>query len=209
MELIMIRHGKSAGNIRKAYIGSTDEPLCEEGILELRNAIPDRTVRHVFVTDLKRTQQTAAFLFPCAEQEVLADLREMDFGVFENRTAEEMRDDAEYTNWVDTGCLAPCREGESMDSFSDRVRNGLISLVKRLGQDADQAVIVTHGGVIMALMSAYDENGGDFYSYWVRNLDGYRVNMSFDDRGGLVFRDSRIIRMGNGDPDTGEPAPLP
>ena len=94
MELIMIRHGKTAGNIRKAYIGSTDEPLCEEGVSELKNKIPDRTLGHVFVTSLIRTQQTAGYLFPDAKQEILPELREMDFGVFENRTAEEMRDDA-------------------------------------------------------------------------------------------------------------------
>ena len=199
----MIRHGKTAGNIRKAYIGSTDEPLCEEGVSELRNRIPDRTVRRVFVSSLKRTQQTAEHLFPDAEQIILPDLREMDFGVFENRTAEEMRDDAEYTNWVNSGCVEPCRNGEGIDSFSERVGNCLTELLKKTGQNTDPVVLVTHGGVIMSLMSSFEENGGDYYSYWVRNLDGYRVAASFEEDGRLVFRNRRTVRAGGNGPDDG------
>ena len=30
-EIILIRHGKTAGNLRGAYIGRTDESLCPEG----------------------------------------------------------------------------------------------------------------------------------------------------------------------------------
>ncbi|MDR4022422.1 MAG: phosphoglycerate mutase family protein, partial [Eubacteriales bacterium] len=36
MKIILIRHGKTAGNIKGRYIGKTDEPLCEEGINEIR-----------------------------------------------------------------------------------------------------------------------------------------------------------------------------
>ena len=35
MKIYMIRHGKTAGNLKGRYIGKTDEPLCEEGRAEL------------------------------------------------------------------------------------------------------------------------------------------------------------------------------
>ena len=35
MKLIFIRHGKTAGNLERRYIGRTDEPLCDEGIAEI------------------------------------------------------------------------------------------------------------------------------------------------------------------------------
>lgn len=35
MKIYMIRHGKTAGNLKGRYIGTTDEPLCEEGREEL------------------------------------------------------------------------------------------------------------------------------------------------------------------------------
>ena len=31
----LIRHGKTEGNLKKAYIGVTDQPLCLEGRAEL------------------------------------------------------------------------------------------------------------------------------------------------------------------------------
>ena len=41
-EIILVRHGKTAGNLEGRYIGSrTDEPLCEEGI----HALEERCVR--------------------------------------------------------------------------------------------------------------------------------------------------------------------
>ena len=203
MELIMIRHGMTAGNLRKAYIGSTDDPLCKEGIEDLRNRIPDRRVRHVFVTDLKRTQETAGLLFPDAEQEIISGLREMDFGVFENRTAEEMQDDAEYTEWVNSGCTKRCRNGEDIRSFTERVGHCLTELVKRMDQNADPAILVTHGGVIMALMSSFEENAGEYYSYWVRNLDGYRVTATLTDDGRLVFKNSKQVRIEEAGTDAG------
>ena len=36
MEIILIRHGKTKGNLEKRYIGVTDEPLTDEGAHELR-----------------------------------------------------------------------------------------------------------------------------------------------------------------------------
>ena len=31
----LIRHGRTAGNLERRYIGSTDEPLCPEGRQEI------------------------------------------------------------------------------------------------------------------------------------------------------------------------------
>lgn len=32
MRVVLIRHSKTGGNLKGRYIGTTDEPLCEEGI---------------------------------------------------------------------------------------------------------------------------------------------------------------------------------
>ena len=34
MEIVLIRHGATAGNIEKRYIGTTDEPLCDTGMVQ-------------------------------------------------------------------------------------------------------------------------------------------------------------------------------
>ena len=35
-EIYLIRHGKTAGNMEKRYVGSTAEPLCEAGASETK-----------------------------------------------------------------------------------------------------------------------------------------------------------------------------
>ena len=118
MQIYLIRHGQTAGNALRRYIGSTDQPLTPEGAEGAKAAGARRSVRSVFVTPLVRTQQTARILFPDAEQTVVPALREMDFGDFEDRSFEDMKDDPAYRAWVEGGCLAPCPNGESVLEFS-------------------------------------------------------------------------------------------
>ena len=65
MEIVLIRHGATAGNIEKRYIGTTDEPLCDTGtaqIQEYMSAGCYPKVQALYVSPLKRCSQTAAFI---------------------------------------------------------------------------------------------------------------------------------------------------
>ena len=42
MEIVLIRHGATAGNIEKRYIGTTDEPLCDTGTAQIHEYMSDR-----------------------------------------------------------------------------------------------------------------------------------------------------------------------
>ena len=63
-ELILIRHGKTAGNLLGRYIGSrTDEPLCDEGREGLAGKqLPE--VERLYVSPMKRCVETAEILWP-------------------------------------------------------------------------------------------------------------------------------------------------
>lgn len=63
MRIYLIRHGKTEGNALNRYIGSTDSPLCAEGIEKTRLAGGSPELKSVIVTPLIRTQQTARILF--------------------------------------------------------------------------------------------------------------------------------------------------
>ena len=53
MKVVLIRHSKTAGNLMGRYIGTTDEPLCEEGIRLLENrSYPAAEL--VYVSPMKR-----------------------------------------------------------------------------------------------------------------------------------------------------------
>lgn len=178
MKVTFIRHGKTAGNMLRRYIGKTDEPLCKEGRADAEMCEKDFSLKVVYVTPLKRTQETARILFPNAEQIIVDDFCEMNFGVFENRSADEMANDAAYRAWVEGKCVGKCPGGESMSEFCKRV---VSAFKKNFGNLSDDAVIVAHGGVIMALLSAFSKGNNTFYDWYVPNLGKYSATVLFVD----------------------------
>ena len=130
MQTVLIRHGRTPGNDERRYIGRTDESLSARGKAEAEKAVRDFEQKKVYVSPLKRARETAAILFPNAEQIILPGLRETDFGSFEGKTADEMADDADYRAWVDGMCLGTCPRGESradvtrraVEAFEEAVR---------------------------------------------------------------------------------------
>ena len=190
MQIYLIRHGQTAGNALRRYIGSTDQPLTPEGAEGAKAAGARRSVRSVFVTPLVRTQQTARILFPDAEQTVVPALREMDFGDFEDRSFEDMKDDPAYRAWVDGGCLAPCPNGESVLEFSNRVYAGFLECVRALPEETRRAVFVVHGGTIMALMSRLARPKIAYFDAFAANCGGYACRLSMEE-GKPVLLDAR------------------
>ena len=120
MQAVLIRHGRTPGNDERRYIGRTDESLSARGKEEAEKAVRDFKQKKVYLSPLKRARETAAILFPNAEQIVLPGLRETDFGSFEGKTADEMADDADYRAWVDGMCLGTCPGGESRADVTRR-----------------------------------------------------------------------------------------
>ncbi|MCF0121219.1 MAG: histidine phosphatase family protein [Oscillospiraceae bacterium] len=187
MQITLIRHGSTEGNALRRYIGTTDEPLSAAGIAEAE-AFEAFPCDKVFVTPLLRTRQTARIIFPGAEQELIPGLREMDFGAFENRSADEMADDAEYRAWVDGMCLGRCPGGESKGEFCSRVCDAFERIVKRLAEEkCVDAVFVLHGGTIMAIMERFAVPQRDYYSYHLGNCGYYRCDADYNDGGGSFY----------------------
>ena len=174
MKIVLIRHGQTAGNALGRYIGATDEPLSEEGLLKARAVTPDLSIETVYVTPLLRTVQTASILFPQAERVIVPGLREMDFGAFENRSWKDMENDVSYRAWVDSGCLLPCPGGESMESFSRRVGAAFTKLLRE-HETEETLTLVVHGGTIMAVMYLFAAEKRAYYEWQVKNLEGFSV----------------------------------
>ena len=99
--VLLIRHGATAGNLKKRYIGRTDQPLCAAGEAQLRRLADDLPpCDHLFCSPLLRCRQTAQLLWPGVEQTVVDELRETDFGPFEGKNHEELKDDPLYQAWI-------------------------------------------------------------------------------------------------------------
>lgn len=151
MRLTLIRHGLTHGNKYGLYYGATDLPLLEEGAEELQerrqSCIYPEAPRY-YTSPLQRTQQTLRRLYGEVAFTVVDGLREMDFGQFEMRTAEELRRDPAFTAWMAGGPEACCPGGESFAGVQRRALEAIAPLL----QGEEDAVCVIHGGVIACLM---------------------------------------------------------
>ena len=195
MRIYLIRHAKTAGNALNRYIGCTDSPLCEEGIASAKAAGGDSALKSVIVTPLMRTQQTARILFPNAEQCIVSGLREMDFGDFEDRSADDMVNDAAYRAWVDGGCMGRCPNGESIASFTERILASFWQCV-RAAESAGESrlVFVVHGGVIMALLSAAGRPKKGFYDWYLPNCACVQADTATDSATGEASLENIAVK---------------
>lgn len=174
VKLVMIRHGKTASNRERRYLGKTDEPLCEEGRRELTSYIKRELyppVDAVFVSPMKRCRQTAAMLYPGIVPSVIEEWTEMDFGAFEGKTYEELKDDGRYQRWIDSGGMLPCPAGETKMNFSSRCERGFRRMLAMLRKEEKTVGMVVHGGTLMALLGRY--GGGSYFDYQADNGRGY------------------------------------
>lgn len=170
MIIAFIRHGKTEGNLRRAYIGRTDEPLCAEGIEEIRSrSFPETDI--VISSPMKRCIQTAEIIYPNLPVRIYDDLRECDFGKFEGKSYTELNGDADYQAWIDSGGEMAFPEGESRREFSDRCCGAFLKAVSEI--DSESAAMVVHGGTVMAILERFARPEKNFYDYMKNNCCGY------------------------------------
>ena len=126
MELILVRHATTQGNLEHRFIGVTDIPILPQGEDLARTVSPTLpAVDHVYRSPLVRCQQTAALLWPQhPDQTVIPGLRETDFGPFEGRNHEELKDDPLYQRYIGGGDLGNIPVGESTDQVAARAARG-------------------------------------------------------------------------------------
>lgn len=178
MELILIRHGTTPGNLEHRFIGVTDHPLAPEGEALARETAPKLPpVEHVYRSPLLRCEQTAAILWPGVAETVIPELRETDFGCFEGKNHEELKDDPVYIQYLSGGDYAKLPVGESAEEAAARAFEGL----KKLVADAKErglrrAGVVVHAGTIMGLLWTCGVPARPGYYDWMcGNCGGFRV----------------------------------
>ena len=178
LKLLLIRHGETAGNKLKRYIGKrTDESLCREGMYELEKLVYP-SVQAVYTSPMLRCTQTAGILFPGKKLNIIDELAECDFGEFENKNYMELSGNELYQAWVDSGGLLPFPGGESREEFKHRNVIGFQRAVNGcIRGGLSMAALVVHGGTIMNVMEEYADEERSFYDWYVKNGKGYEVEI--------------------------------
>ena len=157
--IYLFRHGLTKGNINAQYIGHTDLPITTGSIsalkeIKARHHYPE--VEAVFVSPLKRCIESAEIMFPKNNPLVINDLIEYNFGEFEGLTAEDLKNNEDFTQWLRGDMHARPPYGESNADFFARVCSAFEKIVDGMVKSGTEtAAIVGHAGVLMAILACY------------------------------------------------------
>lgn len=168
VEIYLIRHGKTKGNLSHCYVGYTDEPLCEEGIKELEDLSLGQ-MDYVFSSPMTRCIESAKILFKEESPRIIEEFKEMNFGDFEMKNYEMLNGNLDYQRWIDSNGTIAFPNGESRKEFVERTMKGFQKLLRELEKvkEPKRVAAVVHGGTIMAIGSSV--LGKDYFDYQVRN----------------------------------------
>lgn len=122
--LYFFRHGITKGNLNAQYIGHTDLPLTTDSINELHSIKAKYhypKVDAVFSSPLKRCKDSAEIMFPDNTIITIDDFIEYNFGEFEQCTADDLKDNEDFKNWIGGDIHSKTPYGESNAEFAQRV----------------------------------------------------------------------------------------
>lgn len=157
--LYFFRHGITKGNLNAQYIGHTDLPLTTDSIAAIKKIKATEhypKVDAVFSSPLKRCKDSAALMFPENNMIIIDDFIEYNFGEFEELTADDLRDNDDFKEWLRGDINARAPHGESNAEFIHRVCAAFEKVVDSCIKTGVQNIaIVGHAGVLMTLLSCY------------------------------------------------------
>lgn len=160
MELILIRHGESEGDIKNIHEGQYDLPLTNKGIWQA-NKMSDyikenHQIDYIWASPLKRAKQTAELLSETINVtlEIVENLKEKNNGILAGLNKEEAKKKVPVPKggWS----LHEAVEGaESEIDFRFRIEKVLSYILKESkGKKHKKIVIVAHGGTISRILQS-------------------------------------------------------
>lgn len=183
-KLHLIRHGMTTGNLKGQYIGLTDLPITTNGINELKNLQKQGIYPKcdlIFSPSLKRAVETAEIIYPNYFKEniiINEKLTEINFGSFEGKTAEDLKDNEDYKKWL-AGELKSAPMGETTLEFVTRLCTGINEIVHiMMEREAYSAAVIMSGGAIMSLLSVSAVPRKKMAEWTMENGCGYTVQIT-------------------------------
>lgn len=176
--IYLIRHGETEANLRHLYCGSTDLPLSEQGMLKLHRQKDFPISKTRFITSgMLRTEQTLNLLFGDVPHQKDSRFREIDFGIFEMHSYEELKSTPTYQKWITGNNEANvCPGGESGEQMRARALTAFSELATQA--PSQNIVIVTHGGVIAAIMdNLFSSEGKSRFQWQPSPGNGYVIDI--------------------------------
>lgn len=181
--LYLIRHGKTFCNEKRLYCGSSDINLSNKGIEELKEK--KKTTNYPicklnYTSGAKRANETFEIIYGNSDYIIKDEFFEYDFGDFELKSYEDLKEDKRYIDWImDKSLNVSCPNGESKTQFRKRIKEGIIKIIKEVKEkNENEALILCHGGTIGTLLEIFLKEK-DFYSYQPSCGGGYKLKIDY------------------------------
>ena len=145
--VVLVRHGETLWSATGRHTGRTNVPLTESGEAqahELRERLVGHRFDVVLSSPLSRALRTAE-LAGLGDVVIEPDLAEWDYGEFEGRTTDDIRQ--AYPGWTIWG--GPVPGGESIDEVAVRA-DRVVDRVRALGAGV-MVALVAHGHILRVL----------------------------------------------------------
>ena len=149
-ELWLIRHGETEWSAAKRHTGRTDIPLTPMGehqAAELSQALAGRRFSLVLCSPLRRARQTCELAGYGAVATLADDLLEWDYGIYEGRTTEEMRQ--EDPGWSIWSTSVP--KGESLEQVGRRAQGVIDQALQAKGD----VILFAHAHILRILTACW------------------------------------------------------
>lgn len=146
INLTLIRHGKTPSNRKHRYLGVTEEALSGEGRKQLEILAEKDILKKpwlLFISPMLRCQESAGILFPGKKAYPIEEWREMNFGAYEGKNYEDLKNDSYYQKWIDSNGTLPFPEGESQQEYIKRCQMGLHAATKTIEEKIAREVADT------------------------------------------------------------------
>lgn len=159
--IVLVRHGEPEESVRGRCYGRLDVGLSAKGreqVRRIRHLLSDVPLAAVYSSPRRRAIESARLLTTRRARVAVDErLREIDFGIFEGLTYDDIarRFPEQYEEWMNhpTGVAFP--GGDTFAAMAARVRDAFNDL--RRAHAGQVIVVVSHGGVNrVALATALD-----------------------------------------------------
>ncbi|MFV8828438.1 histidine phosphatase family protein [Alkalihalobacterium sp. APHAB7] len=179
LAVTLLRHSLTDYNEQKRYLGWTDIPINDKGkqlLAELKDKYRYLHTDVIYSSDLTRCVTTAEILYPNVSIIKDKSLRELNFGDWEGKTYEEIKEEPLYRKWLDDLNKTIPPNGEAYLSFQSRIINSWNNIIKdALGQKRKHIIVVSHGGPIRCILSQMTSQNRSFWEWNIGYGQGYTL----------------------------------
>ena len=198
VKLFLIRHGESEANVYHKFSGFQDVKLTERGIWQagrLAKRLKAVNIDKIYCSTLKRARHTAEIVFENKKNFITPDpgLKEMNFGIWEGLTFEQVKSRYGYTNdffsWpVNVNIESSIPKGESIVELKERVMDTFSKILrKHQASEKDETIaFVCHGGTNRIILT--DALNMKLNKMWYMSQDSTALNIIYYNNGSSVVK---------------------